>query len=186
MIFDVSLRSFFGEEVVKFLVRIEYVNGVRFDEDVFVVSELSSKIFKFIFMEINFGVEMDSRKKEVKEYTRYGLEDSQKSEDFLDRKVKEILQRTLYVEIKEFLRREEFVVLDYSRLQRDLQEIQNSLFVYFNYELLMDVLGDREVFRDSFKISEKFFVFDIESRSGGKKLLWDYGVDFGYDDSGRF
>lgn len=50
----------------------------------------------------------------------------------------------------------------------------------------MDVLGDREVFRDSFKISEKFFVFDIESRSGGKKLLWDYGVDFGYDDSGRF
>lgn len=76
MIFDVSLRSFFGEEVVKFLVRIEYVNGVRFDEDVFVVSELSSKIFKFIFMEINFGVEMDSRKKEVKEYMRYGLEDS--------------------------------------------------------------------------------------------------------------
>lgn len=60
------------------------------------------------------------------------------------------------------------------------------MFVYFNYELLIDVLGDREVFRDSFKISEKFFVFEIESRSGGKKLLWDYGVDFGYDDSGRF
>lgn len=183
---DVSLRSSLGEEVAKLLARTEYANGVRPDEDVSAASEPSSKTFKPIPMETNSGAEMDSRRKEAKEHTRHGSEDSQKSEDSLDRKVKEILQRTSYVETKELPRREESAALDYSRLQRDLQEIQNSLPVHLNHESSMDASGDREALRDSLKISEKSFVSETESRSGGKKLLWDHGADLGYDDSGRF
>lgn len=141
---DVSLRSSLGEEVAKLLARTEYANGVRPDEDVSAASEPSSKTFKPIPMETNSGAEMDSRKKEAKEHTRHGSEDSQKSEDSLDRKVKEILQRTSYVETKELPRREESAALDYSRLQRDLQEIQNSLPVHLNHESSMDASGDRE------------------------------------------
>ncbi|XP_056006390.1 uncharacterized protein LOC125657755 isoform X4 [Ostrea edulis] len=186
---DVSLRSSLGEEVAKLLARTENLSANKPNDDVSAASEPSSQTFKPIPIETNSMVEPGSRKENiaVDGHSRHGSEDSQKSEDSLDRKVKEILQRTSYVEKKQVPRKVEPSALDYSLLQKDLQEIQNSLPVHLNPDTSLDVTGEKEALGDSLKFSEKSFVSEAESaQSGGKKLLWDHGADLGYDDSGRF
>jgi hypothetical protein len=186
---DVSLRSSLGEEVAKLLSRTENLSGMKPNDDVSAASEPSSQTFKPIPSDTSSVVKSSSRKENIAAdgHSRHGSEDSQKSEDSLDRKVKEILQRTSYVETKQVPRKVEPSALDYSRLQKDLQEIQNSLPVHLNPDTSLDVTGEKEPLGDSFKVSEKSFVSEAESaQSGGKKLLWDHGADLGYDDSGRF
>ncbi|XP_061186322.1 uncharacterized protein LOC133194357 isoform X2 [Saccostrea echinata] len=186
---DASLRSSLGEEVAKLLARTENIPGNKRNEDVSAASEPSSKTFIPIPQETQADIEPDSRKRKTAAngHARHESEDSQKSEDSLDHKVKEILQRTSYVEKKQVPRKVDPSTLDYSRLQKDLQEIQNSLPVHLNQDNSLDVTGEKETLGDSLKISEKSFVSEAESaRSGGKKLLWDHGADLGYEDSERF
>ena len=190
---DVSLRSSLGEEVAKLLSRTDNISGMKLDEDISAASEPSSKTFKPIPIETQSGTGTEARKKteeaavaSSRHVEKQEAEDRQKIHDSLDRKVKEILQRTAYVENKQVPRKAEAPALDYSLLQKDLQEIQNSLPVYLNADTSMDVSGEKEGLRDSLKMSEKSFVSETESRNGGKKLLWDHGADLGYDDSGRF
>nr|XP_022339353.1 uncharacterized protein LOC111134527 isoform X6 [Crassostrea virginica] len=189
---DVSLRSSLGEEVAKLLSRTDNISGMKPDEDISAASEPSSKTFKPIPTETQSGTGTEAGKKTEEAVVTTGCverqeaEDRQKIHDSLDRKVKEILQRTAYVENKQVPRKAEAPALDYSLLQRDLQEIQNSLPVHLNADTSMDASGEKEGLRDSLKMSEKSFVSETESRNGGKKLLWDHGADLGYDDSCRF
>ncbi|XP_062588774.1 LOW QUALITY PROTEIN: serine/arginine repetitive matrix protein 2-like [Saccostrea cucullata] len=186
---DASLRSSLGEEVAKLLARTENIPGNKHSEDVSAASEPSSKTFIPIPQETQADIEPNSRNKKTAAngHARHESEDSQKSEDSLDHKVKEILQRTSYVEKKQVPRKVDPSALDYSRLQKDLQEIQNSLPVHLNQDNSLDVTGEKETFGDSLKVSEKSFVSEAESaQSGGKKLLWDHGADLGYEDSERF
>lgn len=106
-----------------------------------------------------------------------GSTDSQESADSLSQRVKKILADTAYVEK---MKNGSMNVgnFDYSRLQKDLQEIQSHLDPGIDYNLRMSIPSP-----DFSKASDK----STES-SKAHKLLWDHGADLGYDDSlsGRF
>ncbi|XP_076105248.1 uncharacterized protein LOC143073519 isoform X5 [Mytilus galloprovincialis] len=111
-----------------------------------------------------------------------GSTDSQESADSLSQRVKKILSDTAYADRN----RQSTAApggsvptnFDYSRLQRDLQEIQSNLDPGIDYNMRISNPSP-----DFSKASDK----STES-SKAHKLLWDHGADLGYDDSlsGRF
>jgi hypothetical protein len=113
-----------------------------------------------------------------------GSTDSQESGDSLSQRVKKILSDTAYVDhMRSGQGKIESGItttqnnFDYSRLHRDLQDIQNSL------EPVVEYNRESATSPDISKTSDK----SVESTKS-HKLLWDHGADLGYDDSlgGRF
>ena len=196
-----SLRSSLGEEVAKLMSRTEFVSAKLKEQKP--DSTSNSTIFRPIPTE-NKPSELptgDSLHKygtlessEKGKHSRHGSEESRESVDSLDKRVKEILQKTSYVEKSspsppQREPRSEGLgsmptALDYSLLNRDLQEIQNSLDHHMRpaEKLEADKTSDTNALLESFKFGSE--TSDVESmKSGGRKLLWDHAGDLGIDES---
>ncbi|KAJ8317345.1 hypothetical protein KUTeg_005249 [Tegillarca granosa] len=139
-------------------------------------------------------------KKEPSSRDLHGLQRNYDSDDSLGERVKDLLARTSAVTAIEqhppaetktrSLPYQSQVTsnLDYSLLQRDLQEIQNSLDTHLNLsveEQEKDSSGrssEKDLCLDGSKSSDKSSS-TVPGSGRDRKLLWDHAADLGYDSS---
>ncbi|XP_033756035.1 LOW QUALITY PROTEIN: uncharacterized protein LOC117338796 [Pecten maximus] len=191
-----SMTSSLGEEVAKLLVKGDSASAGSLKLDLKSVTEerdLSNEsAAELESLQRYYRQERETERLLEETRARLNSDRSTDSGDSLGQRVQNVLAKTAYVEKMQYPPPEQTrhsdkpfngnpVQIDYSMLQRDLQDIQNSLHHQVGEtEYSSQLRGlEAQIWTEVVKVS-----LQIPESARNRKLLWDHAADFGINVSG--